>query len=47
MNFQIPIITLANHASTTDLALTETWVKPEDTATPAALSNNFSFFPHS
>ncbi|XP_051561664.1 uncharacterized protein LOC127445552 [Myxocyprinus asiaticus] len=25
------------------LALTETWIHPEDTATPAALSNNFSF----
>ncbi|XP_051967079.1 uncharacterized protein LOC127632506 isoform X2 [Xyrauchen texanus] len=25
------------------LALTETWIRPEDTATTAALSNNFSF----
>ncbi len=25
------------------MALTETWIKPEDNATPAALSNNFSF----
>lgn len=25
------------------LALTETWLKPEDTATPAALSSNFTF----
>ena len=25
------------------MALTETWIKPEDTATPAALSNNSSF----
>ncbi len=25
------------------MALTETWIKPEDTDTPAALSNNFSF----
>ncbi|XP_051537435.1 uncharacterized protein LOC127431163 isoform X3 [Myxocyprinus asiaticus] len=25
------------------LALTETWIRPKDTATPAALSNNFSF----
>ncbi len=26
------------------MALTEMWIKPGDTATPAALSNNFSFF---
>ncbi len=26
------------------MALTETWIKPEDTANPAALSNNLSFF---
>ncbi len=25
------------------MVLTETWIKPEDNATPAALSNNFSF----
>ncbi len=25
------------------MALRETWIKPEDNATPAALSNNFSF----
>ncbi len=25
------------------LTLTETWIRPEDSATPAALSNNFSF----
>ncbi len=25
------------------MALTETWIKPEDTATPAALSTNFTF----
>ncbi len=25
------------------LGLTETWIRPEDSATPAALSNNFSF----
>ncbi len=25
------------------MALTETWIKPEDTATPAALSTNFIF----
>jgi len=28
------------------MALTETWIKPEDNATPAALSNNLSYFPH-
>ncbi len=26
-----------------NLGLTETWIRPEDSATPAALSNNFSF----
>ncbi len=46
MNFQIPIITLANHASTTDLALTETWVKPEDTATHRQHSPIISLFFH-
>ncbi len=25
------------------LGLTETWIRPEDSATPATLSNNFSF----
>ncbi len=25
------------------LGLTETWIRPEDSATPAALSNNLSF----
>ncbi len=25
------------------LGLTETWIRPEDSATPAALANNFSF----
>ncbi len=25
------------------MALTETWIKPEDTTTPAALSTNFTF----
>ncbi len=25
------------------MGLTETWIRPEDSATPAALSNNFSF----
>ncbi len=25
------------------LGLTETWIHPEDSATPAALSNNYSF----
>ncbi len=28
------------------LGLTETWIRPEDSATPAALSNNFSLTPH-
>ncbi len=27
------------------MALTETWIKPEDNATPAALSYHFSFYP--
>ncbi|XP_051502259.1 uncharacterized protein LOC127410993 [Myxocyprinus asiaticus] len=33
----------AMQSSLSILALTETWISPEDTATPAALSNNFSF----
>ncbi len=28
------------------LGLTETWIRPEDSATPAALSNNLSLTPH-
>ena len=34
---------LASHASLDALALTETWIRPENTATPAALSVNHSF----
>ncbi|KAL7851889.1 hypothetical protein SRHO_G00176740 [Serrasalmus rhombeus] len=37
------IASYANHLSLQLLALTETWIKPENTATPAALSNNYSF----
>ncbi|XP_051521680.1 uncharacterized protein LOC127422296 isoform X2 [Myxocyprinus asiaticus] len=33
----------ATQSTLSILALTETWIRPEDTATPAALSNNFSF----
>ncbi|XP_062317182.1 uncharacterized protein LOC134020883 isoform X2 [Osmerus eperlanus] len=33
----------ASHASLHALALTETWIRPENTATPAALSVNHSF----
>ncbi|XP_051503017.1 uncharacterized protein LOC127411471 [Myxocyprinus asiaticus] len=33
----------ATQSTLSILALTETWIHPEDTATPAALSNNFSF----
>lgn len=33
----------AHHLSLDLLALTETWIKPDNTATPASLSNNFSF----
>ncbi|XP_062292965.1 uncharacterized protein LOC133997409 [Scomber scombrus] len=33
----------ANHLSLELLALTETWIKPEDSATPAALSINYTF----
>ncbi|XP_067268944.1 uncharacterized protein [Pseudorasbora parva] len=33
----------ATHSNLNILALTETWIRPEDSATPAALSNNFSF----
>ncbi|XP_051501703.1 uncharacterized protein LOC127410477 [Myxocyprinus asiaticus] len=31
----------ATQSTLSILALTETWIRPEDTATPAALSNNF------
>ncbi|XP_056101741.1 uncharacterized protein LOC130080415, partial [Rhinichthys klamathensis goyatoka] len=33
----------ASHSTLNILGLTETWIRPEDSATPAALSNNFSF----
>ena len=33
----------ASHSTLSILGLTETWIHPEDTATPAALSNHFSF----
>ncbi|XP_051533987.1 uncharacterized protein LOC127429157 [Myxocyprinus asiaticus] len=33
----------ATQSTLSILALTETWIHPEDTATPATLSNNFSF----
>ncbi|XP_051564072.1 uncharacterized protein LOC127446834 [Myxocyprinus asiaticus] len=35
----------ATQSTLSILALTETWIRPEDTATPAALSNNFSHTP--
>ncbi len=34
---------ITSHSRLDLMALTETWIKPEDNATPAALSNNFSF----
>ncbi len=37
------ITSITSHSRLNLMALTETWIKPEDTATPAALSNNFSF----
>ncbi len=37
------IPSIATHSGLNLMALTETWIKPEDTATPAALSNNFTF----
>ncbi len=37
------ITSITSHLSLNLMALTETWIKPEDTATPAAVSNNFSF----
>jgi len=32
----------ASHSTLNILGSTETWIRPEDSATPAALSNNFS-----
>ncbi|XP_051741231.1 uncharacterized protein LOC127507820 isoform X2 [Ctenopharyngodon idella] len=37
------ITSIAIHSGLLLMALTETWIKPEDTATPAALSSNFTF----
>ncbi len=34
---------IASQTALSILGLTETWICPEDSATPAALSNNFSF----
>ncbi len=39
------ITSITSHSRLNLMALKETWIKPEDTATPAALSNNF-FFSH-
>ncbi len=42
------ITSITSHSRLNLMALTETWIKPEENATPAALSNNFSFshIPH-
>ncbi len=37
------IAAIASQTALSILGLTETWIHPEDSATPAALSNNFSF----
>ncbi len=37
------ISTFSLQSTLSILGLTETWIRPEDSATPAALSNNFSF----
>ncbi len=37
------IPSIATHSGLNLMALTETWIKPVDTATPAALSINFTF----
>ena len=37
------ITSISSHSGLRLLALTETWIRPEDTATPAALSTNFAF----
>ncbi len=34
---------IASQTALSILGLTETWIRPEDSATPAALSNNLSF----
>uniref|UniRef100_A0A9J7WWP6 Reverse transcriptase domain-containing protein n=1 Tax=Cyprinus carpio carpio TaxID=630221 RepID=A0A9J7WWP6_CYPCA len=36
------ISSIATHSGLSLMALTETWIKPEDTATPAALSTHFT-----
>ncbi len=37
------ILNIASQTALNILVLTETWIRPEDSATPAALSNNFYF----
>ncbi|XP_050984421.1 uncharacterized protein LOC127176675 [Labeo rohita] len=37
------ITAFSTHSTLSILGLTETWIRPEDSATPTALSNNFSF----
>ncbi len=37
------ITSITSHSRLNLMALTETWIKPEDNATPGAFSNNFSF----
>ncbi len=37
------ITSITSHSRLNLMALTETWIKPEDTDTPAVLSNHFSF----
>ncbi len=37
------ITAITIHSRLNLMALTETWIKPEENATPAALSDNFSF----
>ncbi len=37
------ITSITSHSRLNLMALTETWIKPEDNATPEALSNNLSF----
>ncbi|XP_056096870.1 uncharacterized protein LOC130100759 [Rhinichthys klamathensis goyatoka] len=37
------ITSFSSHSGLSLLALTETWIRPEDTVTPAALSTNFTF----
>ncbi len=39
------ILAIASQTALSILGLTETWIRPEDLATPAALSNNFSHTP--